>query len=559
MNQLRVLLYKEWRDQRALVLGGITLSLAVFALARALSSAPAQSWQSASLALCACEWTFAVALAVELISRDVAHRVDGTLLRLPVPRHLAWRAKVVFLVLASAVLHLALLLGEITARLLEHTYPLEAFRTMYQPANWLYGGVLASAALASACVLRRSLPAAFVGVAAVATLPLLASHLLEGRARDWLDLLLNSWTRTAFATIACAALLFGSFLAFRVRREDPSGWRRAASVAVGLGLVFVPLFAGTASACSWALDILPFSKRAEIERVAPSPDGRFLAVQVRQDWKPRDAWIDFEHFNEGLRQRREVWLFDRENRKWNTIDGLCRKLARDEFVWDEAGKLHTCSDAGAFGYYYRSEECIDPATLEVQTLIPVLAKAERTWCSRRSASNDTVLWSWRGHDSSLRLPARAVCVASPQPGVWFHEQDGFLVRHELDPETTTRLAPLQPSARCSVEVSPAGRYLWLVDGRDGAILDACDGTRLQELGADLRFDGWSNVRGRIARLRAHGVWLALEEDGQLARVPAPALNQRALGRDALVRFEPQHIEITSLDGRERETIYEVQR
>ena len=553
MNQLRVLLHKEWRDQRALVIGGIVACVLVRVLDRVLFGQHERTFWSGGLVLPCCEWTFALVLAVEVITRDVAHGVEGTFLRLPVSRLLAWRAKIVFVVLASFALLVALTITTLEIRAFDHGSLLDGLRVMYQPLNWLYGGVLATAAFASACVLRRSLPAAVVGVVLVAGLPLCATHLLDGRASEWCELLLNSWTRTAFASLACIAFLLGSFLAFRVRRADPSGLRRASAVALALGLVFVPLLTGTAGACAWALDILPFSRTVEIERVVPSPDGRCLAVQVGQEWKPRDPWIDFGHGLEGRRRRSEVWLYDITRKTWSTLDARCRELDPNASVWGGDGFLRTRSGSTAFATSDWNTERVDPATGVVQAL----DSAEHDWFTQMAQSRESVTWAWRGRGISLRLPANVFSVPSPQAGVVFHEQDGFLVRHELDPDATTRIAQLHGPLRLAPSISPDGRFLLLDDARESAILDACDGRVLQRLDAGLLLREWSRTPGRVAVLVSGTQRLALEEDGTLVLLPALAANQLPLGRHALVRFEAQRIEITGIDGSERETIYEV--
>lgn len=555
MKQLQALLYKEWRDQRTLVVCGIAASVALAGLARLLGASGPDSAQNAHFAIRVCEWSFALALAVETITRDVAHGVESSFLRLPVPRQLAWRAKVVFVVLACALLHFALVLGELAAQLLGHGSPLEAVRGMFQPADWLFGGVLATAAFASACTLRRSLPAAVVGLVFVVGIPAVAARLADGRTREWLDVLLNSWTRTAFAAIACIAFLIGSFLAFRVRRADPTGLRRASALAFGIGLVLVPVFAGTASASSWAFDIVPFSRTAEIDKVVPSPDGRFLAVQVRQDWTPHDAWFGFEHCNEGRRRRSEVWLFDRTQRSWVALDERSRALDPDQDVWDAQGMLRTRSGDGLFLAFGWGEERIDPATGAVH--LPDGLATEREWWSQTAKTKETVIWSWRGHKASLQLPTSVISLPSPQPGVVFHEQDGFLVRHDLATDSITRLAQLHEPLRSAPSLSPDGRYLLLLDGRDSTILDACDGLPIQRLDDVLQFRSWSRTPGRIAVLWTRPQRLALETDGTLAALPELAPQQLECGRDALVRFEKQRIELTSLDGKRREVIYEV--
>lgn len=307
MNQLKALIHKEWRDQRALILGAFVACCAFLLLARLLSGARFDWVLRSRLVLPACLGLFAVILAIEVVTRDVQSGGESLLLRLPVRRGMVWLAKTLFVTLASVGFFVALAAVEIAVRACEHRARFD-LDELVQPLAWLLIAAAAASCSAAACVLRRSLPAAFVGIAWIASVPLIAWALPDGRARAWLDVLLCSWTPATLSVLLCGAFLLGSFFAHRVRRSDVLGLRRASAVALGAALVLVPAVASTAPSALKACDIVPFGSRVEIAWVAPSPDGRYLALQVQQTWRPRDNWIVLSgsRTGHGVRVRSEL-------------------------------------------------------------------------------------------------------------------------------------------------------------------------------------------------------------------------------------------------------------
>jgi hypothetical protein len=504
---------------------------------------------------------FTLVLATESIVRDVQSGVEGTLLRLPVPRGRAWSAKFLSVALASLAFSALLTLIEMLLRVSEHHSAIDGLFAMLEPTWWWLNAAVGAACAASACVVRRSLPAAFLGLVLVAGIPLIAMALPDGHAREWLDVLLNSWTPAALSAVACGAFLLGSFLAYRVRRSDALGLRRAIGVATGAGIVLLPTLAGTAHAQSWAFDIVPFSKTAEIQWISPSPDGRFLAVQAVQHWYARDNWIQLSERETGSRQRSryEVWILDLTTRDWKEIDDRYRDIGGID-DWSAAGTLLTGSTECHFGDGEVIVERVDPSTGRiVSSHSNSVPEDLGQWHAERSLGSDTIL-RWKANGRELRLPNRGLMRPSTQPGVVFHESDGFLVRHELAHDTTTRLIELGTDRVSLVRVSPDGRFLHLVNANTSRILDASTGVVVHDLEHGPGFADWSRVPGRVALLCAgRMVWTALLEDGSLVQLPVQALRCLELGSDRLLAFDEHHIECMNLDGSERKTLYEAKR
>ncbi|MBK7644889.1 MAG: hypothetical protein IPJ19_17915 [Planctomycetes bacterium] len=570
MNKLRSLLYKEWRDQRALTLGALALLAMLLAAAKLLAGKRFDALLREDYVYPVCLGIFAVALATETITRDASNGVERTLLRLPATRMLAWFAKLAFALLACLGCGLFLIAVERVLRLFEQGN-VSLHSTRLQSGHLTLIACAASACLAAACVVKRSLPAVITGIAALASAPLLALWMPVTRATVWLDLCFNSWRPAELASLATFALLVGGLLAFCVRRRDPFGLRRAAGAVFGVGIVLVPAFAASARESAWALDIVPFSPRAEIWRAEPSPDGRYVAVQAEQTWTPREDWLPLSGKDSGTRcrVRHEVWLLDRETGRWSEIDDRDRRLA-DSPVWDAGGRLATISMPGTFGDGEWLFEHIDPRTLAIQASHPAdLSEALGHWCEKTQDGDDWVL-RWRSRHIDLQLSKDAIVAISPEVGIVFHEQDGSLVRHELATGGITKLAVLGGrKVFRSLMVSPDGSLLYLPNERK--FVDACDGHMVRQLDSSSAWMGWSRIPGRICTLWHLGdEFTALNEDGSETPMPARGFDDHHLGLDApapiggsaelgrgrFLLWDQQRIECMKLDGSEREVLYQ---
>jgi hypothetical protein len=567
VSGLRVLLYKEWRDQRALVLGTLLLCALLVATARLLGGTRIDPHFREALLLQGCLAAFAVALSVEIVARDGQSGVDGTLTRLPISRPAVWLAKICFVAMASIACLAALALVEALILLAEQHPVLPGLLEMYQPTWWLAIAATAAACHASACVLRRSLPAALLGVALIVCVPFTATSLPIGRATEWIDLVLASWTPGALSALVCTGFLLGSLLTHRVRRPDVHGWRRAIQALLGVCIVVVPAVANSVRRGEWAFDILPFSTSAEIRAVSPSPDGKYLAVIAEQVWTPRMDWLPLTGSRTGTncRMRHEVWILDPATGAVREIDDRFRSFAMD-YPWDPKGHLVTVSTPGTFGDGEYTAERIDPSTAAVVT-----SHSESELDSRdykydfdrwfeESTNGDEREFSWHGRTTRLRLPREARVLPSPEPGIVFHESGNTLVRHDLADDSTRVLAAVHEPRSALLRVSPNGRYLLLGEGREMRVLDARDGHVVRELPKGSGLPEWSRVPGRIALLRTcHSFvndWQVLLENGSVLMLPVYGGRVCEFGPDRVLTVHMSGIECMKLDGSDRQVLYQ---
>ena len=556
MKGFRALLYKEWRDQRLLVVNAAILCVVLLAVVKYFGGRRFDPDVRERYVMPALLAVFAVVLAVESLTREAQSGVERSLSRLPATRAVAWSAKIAFMALASTAFLALLTAVEHTLRLFEHySVPARNLLAVSPTVLPLAAGV-AAACFAAACVIQRSLPAAVAGVVALLAIPALAYFIPPSRVTTWLDVALNSWHPAELACMATIAFLLGSLLAFRSRRAGALGLRRAGTATFGASVVIGPTLAAPTLNSSWAFDIVPFSPEAKVQLIAPSPDARFLAVSVEQVWTPRYDWLPVTGRLTGsrCRTRREVWILDCATHGWNEIDGRFRMLA--DPPWDSRGRLTTVSIPGGFGDGDWRLEHIDPSTREVTEERPAsVDDSIGPWYSRVEEPQGTVI-RWRAMRTSIRLPAINLIGLSPEPGVVFHDEDGQLVRHTLAPEGFTRLALLvQPRRFHFLTVSPDGSMLYLHDER--RILDACDGRIIREFDRDSGWCGWSEIPGRLGIVWHMGdSFSALNEDGSETPLPGFDGSCHEFGPDRLLRYDEQHIECMKLDGSEREVLYE---
>ena len=568
MNQTRALLYKEWRDQRALVLGALLLCALVVVTARLIGGTHIDAHFREALLLQGCLAAFAVAVSVETVARDSQSGAGGTLARLPVARLAVWLSKTCFVTLATCACLGALALVEALILLAEHLPVLPGLLEMYQPTWWLAIAATAAACHASAYVIRRSLPAALLGVALVVCVPFTASWLPIGRATEWIDLVLASWTPGTLSTLLCTGFLLGSLLAHRVRRPNGLVWRRAAQAMLGVGLVVVPAAAHSVREGEWAFDILPFATSAGIHEVSPSPDGKYLAVIASHTWTPRWDWLALTGSQDGqhCRMRTEVWILDPATCAVKEIDDRYRATPMD-LPWDREGHLVTISTPGPFGHGEYTAERIDPSTATVTSSHPYSELDGRDfrrgfdrWFEESTNANQRE-FSWKGSTTRLRLPREACVLPSPEPGIVFHELGSTLVRHDLSDDSTRVLAEVHEPRSALLRVSPNGRYLLLGKGREMRILDARDGHVVRELPKGSGLPEWSRIPGRIALLcTCHSFavdWQLLLEGGSVVGLPVHGWRIHEFGPDRILSVRMSSIECMKLDGSERRTLYEV--
>ncbi|MBK7644891.1 MAG: hypothetical protein IPJ19_17925 [Planctomycetes bacterium] len=581
MNQLRVLLYKEWRDQRTFCIAalGACLLLSLTALRIDGAALMKRSFFVDSV-LPVCCMIFAAVLATESIARDAQSRVADTLARLAAPRTLVWSAKVLFVLLAVVVFILALLPLDYCLTLASSGGVLSGDQVLARPQFWAVTGALATAGLAFACVLRRALPATIVAALTLAVLPFVAGGLPPCRLSDWLYVFLAIWSPVELAGLACASFAVGALLAFSVRHADPLGWRRAVALCTGVSLVLLPSVAGSARR-AWAAFDMPFGDpAARVCLAAPSPDARFVAVQMGQDLKADSTWTGTPGQElRRRRQRREVWILDRSCGTWNEIDTRDRELLLCSYrgfvrgPWDARSRLSVRFYSSPFVGAAGGLQLIDPATSTV-VLAPPLGismfdtlEAETglgAWYTTIGYSRQSKLivrWKERGID--LELSDRVVFAASPEPGILFIQRENGLVRHEMasGSETLLHTFPFEIRKGQGLRVSPDGRHIAVLGGGITTILDSSDGRLVVELPQGVWLVDWSRVPGRLGLVdtmssRRELSWFALDEKGVRTLLATDMPNCVALGTDRLLAYDDHRIECMKLDGSERETLYE---
>ncbi len=566
MKQLRVLLYKEWRDQRALALDALLLCALLVATARLIVGTRMDAHFREALLLQGCLAAFAVALSVETVARDGQSGVEGAVTRLPIPRQAIWLAKICFVTLASFACLATLALVEALILLAERHPVIPGLIKMYQPTWWLAIAATAAACHASACVLRRSLPAALLGVALIVCVPFTAFSLPTGRATERTDLVLASWTPGALSMLVCVAFLLGSFLAQRVRRPSVLGWRRAAQALLGVCIVIVPAVAESVRRGEWAFDILPFAPSASVSNVSPSPDGKYLAVMVSQTWRPRQDWLPLTGPRAGTNgaRRSEVWILDPATGAVREIDDRFRTYSMD-YPWDREGHLVTVSTPGAFGGGGYTAERIDPSTAAVVSSHPETeldrsdyVRGFERWFEE-STDGDQREFSWQGSTTRLRIPPDDRVLPSPEPGIVFHESGNQLLRHDLSDGSTRVLAEVQDLRSAVLHISPDGRYLEFGKVHEEHILDARDGRVVLDLPQQCGNVEWSRVPGRIglvySRSKLAGAWWLLLEDGSMRTLPVHYWSIREFGPDRILSNSMSWIECMRLDGSGDRVLY----
>lgn len=570
MKQFQALLYKEWRDQRVLLAGMYALCVLLVVVARLVAGTRLNPPFREATLLQACLAVVAVALSVESVVRDRQGRVDETLARLPIRTAPGWASKIAFVVLAAGATFVGLVLLE-AAILLVEGQPLLDLLTMIQPDWWLAIAAIAAACHTCARVLRRSLPAALLGIALVGGVPIAACEAPVGRTQEIVDIVLASWTPAALALLVCAAFLLGSLFVYRVRRLDPVGWRRAGGALLGVVLVLGPAFANSVRLGMWAFDVVPFSRSVEVEFAFPSPDGRYVAMQVRQTWNPKRDWLPLTGSRAGMncRVRNEIWILDPQTGEVREIDDRFRRVPCDQ-PWDAGGRLATVSTPGAFGDGDYTAERIDPATAKIVASHPESESDSEDygyglarWLERKFDGTQWV-YSWRGTKLELRLPRDTRPIPSPEPGVLFYDSGNAWVRYEFEGNLTRTLVVPLDCKDPIFRVSPDGRFLGQYTARGTQVIDAHDGHVLFEMQKGVVFSDWSHVPGRVGylyygRAGTYSVQ-ALLEDGSLKPLPGVGCGRMCdLGPDRLLQCHTGSVESVRLDGSERRVLYAARR
>ncbi len=485
-----------------------------------------------------------------------------------------------FVVLALAVLVLVLLPLDPVLTAFGSATRLDGAQVLARPTFWALAGAFTIASFAFACVLRRALPAAILGACVLTALPLLAGWAESERLHDRLFVFLTYWSPAALGFLACAAFLLGSLSAFSVRGADRTGLRRGSALLVAVVLVLAPTLLASVRAASTGIHIALHDPAAHISEVIPSPNGRFLAVQVGKDWHLSSDWLAITGTDSPARRfMGAVWILDLSRETWRDLPGGYSAVSREYYCgfelgpWDSRGRLAIYTAEGALGSGIQKAQLIDPVSLaapfsidlNTDSLDRLRAEAGfESWYALVEASTETrKVLRWSATGLEMQLFGREAFAASPEPGIVFFQRAGELVRHDMatECEIVLRTLPYELQRGNGFRVSPDGRHLALRGSGGYTIIDASDGHTVAELPQGAWFNGWSRVPGRlglvcVSSARCETGWCVLDEHGELHPLPTSMPRCAELGPDMLLAYDGQRIERVSIDGRQHEVLYE---
>lgn len=564
MRVLGSLLYKEWRDHRALALWGAGLSAALSVGARLAFGPSFDADLRSDWVGPACLVLLLSAVAADSAAGEVNAGVGDTLGRLPVRRHALWAAKLAFLAAAGVAFQGWLVALELAVRL---AFPEEASPRLLRPVLWPTVALSAVAVIAWASLLRRALPAALLGVGSVAGVPLAVPLLEAGAVRDWLALSIDPWTPVTLPAVlglAFLALSFGSFSPWSSRADDVR--RRIAPGVIGFLAVAAPAVSYSVARALSSADLTPHDTSVVIWDASPSPDDRYVAVSVGRTW--RGHWNVLSEQRDGRANgtRNEVWILDVESGGVRQVDERVRLpyiAVRDGWThgpWGADGLLRTVSYDGPFrrGDGEVRREVIDPATGRV---VSEVRDPEGEAVQRFEAELGFERWyevdsdgdqrevRWRGREAIWRGHAhRRELAISPEPGVVLYVEGESLVRVDLGSGANRVLAPVEPPAW--LELSPDGRWISVREGRRLRILDARTGHGLHET-REHRLLVWLGPGELVAAMYCAGEQFLVTESGTRPIDVGLAWIEGRLGGDLLITTMEEIVVLDPDDGATR--------
>lgn len=567
MNVWRALWWKEARDHRVLFATCALLYVALLAGAELVLSDGFDATLRLGAIHPAALLVVAAAFAAEALAHDATSGVETTLTRLPVARWKLWSAKASFVVAALAGFELVAFAAELVLASFEP--PADTSRLTPLFAWWLAALLATASVLAAASLLRRTLPAALVGIG----VPVLIGWLVLGSERvpnvDLLGRVASASGPLGVALTLTAALCVASVAAYCVARFDRFGMRRAGAFAAGGMCVVAPPLAWTFASTSSRADLAPFTRGVSIWNVSPSPDGRYVALQAERvakldgDWPTlsRESWLSRAELS-----RLEVWILDRATGECRELDERWRSIwspSRRGWSapeWTSDGRLLTVSAPGTFGSGEYRYELVDPRTAQVvesfgddPDALELAAGIPSSWYRLERVGNHSVLALADGsHGVRLRDDQRVTL--SPELGIAFYrDEDGALLRKNLVDGSERVFAPIDGEFNGRPRVSPDGRWVAIQEREKLSIRGARDGELVfgPEQGVLVE---WSR-HGRLATIANRDGTFALGLDG--SRFSVPKGSPIECGADGFLTCLPDRVEWRSSDGARVETIYAV--
>ncbi|MCE9595954.1 MAG: hypothetical protein K8S98_17330 [Planctomycetes bacterium] len=556
MNVWLSLWRKEARDQRMLLLVSAALFVTLLLGARLVVGASFDGPLRTGYVHPIAWFVVAAALAAEALTRDAESGVERSLTRLAMARSTLWATK------ASFVLGALLAFGGfqmLCERTLVAWDPANGARPAVALSTWCaLGALVVASVLAAATLVRRALAAALLGVGAPVALAWLVHAAPDGVVRDWIlrGVAVASPGGTAFAL--AFALAVGSLAGYAVACVEPFGLRRAAALSLGFAIALAGPFTWTVARAANAIDPRPSVHNLTSWRALPSPDGRFVALDVQctrdflLEW---GTWLAGDENGDPQVVRNEVWILDRATGAIDELDERWRlawapyDAGGNAVAWTADGRLATVASERFFGDGERRGELLDPATgavvgrFDVDEDEPVSEVGTPPW-QRVTLRDGACELGFADGSCTTTLDADARLVVSPERGVYFVERNGAILRAELGAAETTRLGERRGERSMRTRVSPDGRWLAWRDEAGLSIVDARTGAKLFGPAPE-HFVEWS-THGRVATLSGSNGGFVIELDG--SRRALEGSWPRECGPDGWLTRMPDRLTWRSDDG-----------
>ncbi|MCP3916502.1 MAG: hypothetical protein GY711_13170 [bacterium] len=525
MRRTAALLWKEWRDHRALVfLFALLAPFAVWATQAAWIEDPADP-MIGSVILPAIAVLFAAVLTAEALCADFASGAADALGRLPVSPRTLFGTKLAFVALVFPALLVWITFGEHLRRIaFGHDVELLWGEVLLSRFIWLIGATATMAVAACASLLRRGFPAVLAGSLMVLGSLVLVSRANDGAGPTWVQAALETWglglvLGTASVAFLCTAV--GAYSPWTKARDA----RRIATGALCFCIVGLPAFATGLVRYRSDTSLQP-GDPVTVQRSAPSPDGRYVALQVGRSAPWPGATLE------------AVWLLHVKTHEIRVLPGmqLCMPVwhAMDS-TWSRAGEL-VCIDKGdepciawiepTTGTVVRTRELVDWPKFLDDVYSPAWCEIETGERAEDGAREYSLHWPKTGQHRTVHSWRR------PHPtrrsGEAFYLDDRDLMR--CTPEGTVER--VLSGGEFRPVVAPDGSLaLFRDEDRLWHVVETRTGTDVLDPG-DWGLFGWTS-RGRSA-----GVFQNRSKEGEFAIVGELGVRNLVIPGDRLYELNP---------------------
>ena len=427
MRRSIALMGREWRALRGTALGLVLLSPLLIDLMAWQASVSEWGWKSDLRA----RWILPIVAGLAwsvLCARAFADGPDtrSGLSHAAVSRAAVVLAKFVIASLIALGITGTLVLVEYL-RALADTEHLDVFLrglSRVQPVQLLGAALAAGGAALAGALGARAFPATVIGVA-IGILPLNA---IGGTFAGPIGLLLQALPDIALWGPAVLAAPLAAGLAFRIGPTRPGDRLRSAGLAaLGLGLVLG--CAGLVVVREHSKALVPRLDRGYVHRFSPSPDGKYVALELTQEWR---HWR-----RQGQDRVSFTWVLDSdtgEARHAFDAGYELTLLAGPPFgtSWVDAAHLKVRREVG--------EDRIMDLDLRTGEFAPGMWLHSRWGSTEGSGPGQWTLW-WRDHEpEEQELPAAHFARRSSREGqVLLLSSEGRLLRYDVSTSATSVL------------------------------------------------------------------------------------------------------------------------